>query len=161
MKGVFNTGFTLVELLIVIAMIAVLMGAVSSSVAKAQTRAKVSRATVDCREITNAILAYENYDKDHSLDEFLREDQDAKRDNLKFILGEGGNAANNKKIPTLYNGALQHETLADPWGRPYKVTIRRATGLSGADQIDSTAKTMEMSVFVPNYNRLSDGERSQ
>ena len=60
-------GFTLIELLVVIGMIAVLTGAVSSSVMKARKRAQIARAEAETQEMTNAILAYENYDDDHSL----------------------------------------------------------------------------------------------
>ena len=60
-------GFTLVELLVVIGMIAVLTGAASSAVMKARTRSQIARAETEVREMTNAILAYENWDDDHTL----------------------------------------------------------------------------------------------
>ena len=63
-------GFTLIELLVVIGMIAILTAAASSSVMKARTRSQLARAETEAREMTNAILAYENYDKDRSLERY-------------------------------------------------------------------------------------------
>ena len=60
-------GFTLIELLVVIGMIAVLTGAVGSSMSQARRRAQIARATQDAKEMTNAILAFENYAKGRSL----------------------------------------------------------------------------------------------
>ena len=60
-------GFTLIELLVVIGMIAILTGAASSSVMKARKRSQIARAETEVREMTNAILAYENWDDDRSL----------------------------------------------------------------------------------------------
>ena len=160
MRRIANQGFTLIELMVVVTMIAALMGAVTTSVSKARTRAKVSQATVECREITNAILAYENYNKNHSLEEHIMEEQDAERGKLGFILGTGEQNANGEKIPVLYNAAMVNEKyIVDPWGRPYRVTIRKATGLANPDQVDSAARSMKMTVFAPNFTRLSPGER--
>ena len=63
-------GFTLIELLVVIGMIAVLTGAASSSVMKARRRSQIARAETEAREMTNAILAYENWDDDRSLKKY-------------------------------------------------------------------------------------------
>lgn len=63
-------GFTLIELLVVIGMIAVLTGAASSAVMKARKRSQIARAETETREMTNAILAYENWDEDRSLKKY-------------------------------------------------------------------------------------------
>ena len=65
-------GFTLVELLVVIAMLMLLVGAVTSSVTRAQKRAKIVQATAEAQEITNAILAYENYAEKYSLEKHAK-----------------------------------------------------------------------------------------
>ena len=56
-----SSGFTLVELLVVIAMLMLLAGAVTSSVASAQRRAKIAQATAEAQEMTNAIRAFEHF----------------------------------------------------------------------------------------------------
>lgn len=152
-------GFTLIELLVVIAMIALLAGAVSSGVMKAQSRAKIARATAETREITNAILAYENYDRNRTLKTMA--DERATRSSLGFILGEGGNTEG-EKVPVLYNAAVAASgEILDPWGRAYRVTIQPASGLSSADTVDKTADQMSTTLYFPNHARLSPEERSQ
>ena len=51
--------FTLVELIVVIAIIAILMAAIGTSVRKAQLRSRIARAETEANEMTNAIRAYE------------------------------------------------------------------------------------------------------
>lgn len=161
MRRLNTKGFTLIELLVVIGMIALLAGAVSSGVMKAQARAKISRATAECREMTNAILAYENYDRNHSLQNFVMQDADAGRSTLAFIIGEGGSTASGEKVPVLYNAAMTGGKFVDPWGVPYKVTIMSASGLGSAGLADKTASDMFITLYLPNHARLSDGERRQ
>ena len=52
-------GFTLVELLVVLAMIAILIGSMGVAVIGAKRRAKMSKASQEIHEMTNAILAFE------------------------------------------------------------------------------------------------------
>ena len=151
-------GFTLVELLVVIAMIAILTGAASSAVMKARKRAQIARAETEVREITNAILAYENWDDDHSL-----KDEDtkkkwvlAKEDDLKFILG--GEQNRQGDVPILYNAAVVDKHLRDPWGTPYQYMIATAddAAKSSGDKVGSSLTTY---IFLPNLWRLKADEQ--
>ena len=54
-------GFTLIELLVVLAMIMILAGAMTASVNAARRRARISKAQQEMKELTNAILAFEQY----------------------------------------------------------------------------------------------------
>ena len=151
-------GFTLIELLVVIAMIAVLTGAAGSAVMKARTRSQIARATAEVREITNAILAYENYDKDHSLAKYVTgTDEDSWKDadgkNLEFILGGKDEG---KTVPVLYNGALTGGVLKDPWGNVYKFKIVGADGAS--EDKDDVGKSLRTFMYLPNLNRLTPEE---
>ena len=71
--------FTLVELLVVVGMIAILTGAVGVSVSDARARAREMKALAEVKEMTNAILAYENYSRGGSfeLEELNDVDADA------------------------------------------------------------------------------------
>ena len=52
-----TSGFTIIELITVIAMILLLVGAVTSSVSGARRRAKVQQAITEAQQLTDAILA--------------------------------------------------------------------------------------------------------
>lgn len=155
-KEMMRKAFTLVELLVVVAMIAILMGAASSVVAKAQKRARIARAEADVREMTNAILAYENWDKKHSLSSMASgSEQEATDSSLSFILG--GKTANGNKIPVLYNAAVSSDgSIRDPWGTPYRFKIEKAGGI---EVKDSVIKSMTTVINIPNMYRLSEEER--
>ena len=148
-----NKGFTLIELLVVIGMIAILTGAASSAVMKARTRSQIARATTEVREMTNAILAYENYDKDHSLSALATSKTwtQANEGSLKFILG--GEAP---RVPVLYNGAVTGGVLLDPWGMPYEFMVASAGDAS--DSKDEVGKSLSTFMYLPNLNRLTPQE---
>ena len=139
-------GFTLVELLVVVAMIAVLGGALTTSISQSRKRAQIAKATQDAKEITNAILAYQNYAPNRSL---------ATKANLAMILGGGKTAEGGGQIPVLYNAQLKGDEVRDPWGRPYEFMIRKVT-----EQDDGGQKLNYVTApSLPNFYRLTDEER--
>lgn len=147
--------FTLLELLVVIAMIAVLMGAVGSSMSQARRRAKIAKATQDAKEITNAILGFRNYAKNRSLENYDTAGwKEATEGNLGMILGneksESGDA-----VPVLYNAQLRGGKIVDPWGNTYKFCIRKLNGESDS----SGSATFLRAPNLPNFYRLTDEER--
>ena len=149
-------GFTLVELLVVVAMIAVIMGAMSVAVAGAMERARIQRAKAEVKIITQAILAYENETKgggEHELPPLDKADCD--RDSLGFLLGrESGQSG---KIPVLLQAALSSGgKVLDPWGHPYKVTIRKN---SFRPSFKTMTGSMQTGFFLPNFYRLREEER--
>ncbi len=145
--------FTLVELLVVMGMIAMLTGAVGSSVSAARSRARVAKAQAEVKEMTNAILAAENFTELPTMDQ-----ANATRDNLKFILG-GETGDNGEKIPVLYNGNVGKDgVLRDPWNRPYIVTIRQG---NAKVTFSTASQNMRTGYFLPNFYRLSVEERNQ
>ena len=152
-------GFTLVELLVVIAMLMLLMGSVTSALMSARRRAKIAKATATCQEMTNAILAYENYARDYSLESKATGDswKEATKNDLAFILGEESlqQGQGSGKIPVLYNAEIKGSVILDPWGHPYYYRIKKG----GGGQIESdTASTINTCVMFPNYNRRLAGE---
>ena len=148
-----KSGFTLVELLVVIGMLMLLAGAVTTSVSGAQRRAKIQQATVEAQEMTKAILAYENFGKEYSLDAHVMDNQPASESSLGFILGKENmqNSGQSGKMPVLFNAAVSgaSKRILDPWGNPYYVTIKRDT----VSQQDNNRMKFNSYVVFPNYNR--------
>lgn len=143
-------GFTLVELLVVISMIAVLMGGAAASFARAREQAKISKATADVKEMTNAILAYENYAEDHSLQSVAGvANGEASRSTLGFIVGDAPNSESGE-VPVLYNAQFSGSgKILDPWGNPYRVRVEEP---SGSDQ-NLSLTDVNVSFYLPNMNR--------
>ena len=81
-------GFTLMELMVVVAMIGIIMSAIVSSTAAAQERTRREKALSEVKTITQAILAYENVAKSGELP--TMENRDADDNSLGFITGKGG-----------------------------------------------------------------------
>lgn len=148
-------GFTLIELLVVIAMIGMIIAALGTSFAKAQTRARIEKARSEVKICSQAILAYENYDRQRELPTMQNRDADASA--LGFLIGQGGNAESGGKIPATLLAALQRGGMwLDPWGTPYKISI-----IQGGAQIriESAIGTLQTGFFFPNFYRLSEEER--
>ena len=146
-------GFTLVELIVVAAMILILAGAVTTSVSGARARAKISRAEIETREITNAILAYANYTDDGSLSSVTMNDSPASESSLAFILGQGP-SQRGAKVPVLYNAALSSSgQVLDPWGHPYRVTVK-----AGETVAPPGVQSLSIRLFCPNWHRLVESK---
>ena len=149
-----RNGFTMVELLVVIAMLMILAGSITSSVGSASRRAKIQQATTELQEMTKAILAYENYgrvNEDSPLSSHLMEEKEATESNMGFILGQetlkNGQSGN---IPVLFNAEIKNGAIRDPWGNPYRVTIRQAK----IDPKEASSDKPVSYVMFPNFNRL-------
>lgn len=151
-------GFTLIELLVVVAMLAILMGSVGASVSGAQERAREQKATADVKVISQAILAYENYERGNANFELpTMEDEDATADNLSFLLGEGEQAKSGGNIPVLLSAALQGgKSLVDPWGKPYRIKIRET---NVQPKFKTATGQMQTGFYLPNFYRISETER--
>lgn len=155
MKSATKRGFTLIELLVVIGMIGMLMAALTSSVASAQRRAKVSKAESEVKIITQAIYSYENWDKNHELP--VTAESPVNKGSLGFLLGDAQRAESGE-VPVLLMAAFNSGTdMLDPWQRPYKVSIRK--GRSSAVDSDLAGKQLRTSYYLPNFYRLSAEER--
>ena len=148
-------GFTLIELIVVIAMLMLLAGSVTTAVANAQKRAKIAKATATCQELTNAILAYENYAKDYSLESKATGEswKEATNGDLGFVLGEENIQVGegSGKIPVLFQAEIKGDAIMDPWNHPYRYKIARRGG-----NIYETAEDraqLRTGVFIPNYYR--------
>ena len=141
--------FTLVELMAVLMIISLLIAVLTTSVSRAQRRALMARADTEAREITNAILAYQNFDEDGSLQKYVMEDAEAGEGNLGFILGKV--KARNSAVPVLYNAAISGGKIRDPWGHPYRITIRQGEHINPPG-----VNNLKIRLFYPNWHRIME-----
>lgn len=142
-------GFTIIELLVVIAVLMTLAGAIGVGVSSAQKNARKAKATATVRELTNAILAYENASKTHELP--LLSGVEATESSLKFLLGKGEMGVANSKIQVLFNADMRGGKLYDPWGTPYRVLVKAGSATVKDDALDN----IKTSTFMPNFFRLT------
>ena len=129
-------------------MIAIIAGALTTGVARAQRRTKISRAQTEAREITNAILAYANFSEDGTLSELEGlQDSEATEANMKYILGKV--KSRNIDVPVLYNAAITGGRILDPWGHPYRVTVKKGERINPPG-----VNGVKVRMFYPNWHRI-------
>ena len=114
----------------------------------------VAKATQDAKEMTNAILAFENYAKDRSLANYVTGSwKDTTESSMSMILG-GEQSEGGDEVPVLYNAQIRNGQILDPWGKPYQYIIRQAGSITPPrDAGFQTAPNL------PNFYRLTDEER--
>lgn len=153
-------GFTLIELLVVLAMIMILVGAMTASVNAARRRARVAKAQQEMKELTNAILAFEQYAPGRTLEGYETGgwkicDEQTLAIVLGGITGEGGG-----KVPVLYSAALTRGKMLDPWGKPYEFIIEKTATLGSGDGTAGADTTFKTAPQLPNFFRLQPEERA-
>lgn len=124
-------GFTLVELLAVIALIGILMMSAGMSIRKAQQVAKRTKAEAECRELVNALLEYRALYRKWPL-----KDGEVTVTALKPLTDA---TANDRGIVFL-NLSLSSEASEkwnDPWGHPYEVRFASTRKTSRSTAIES------------------------
>ncbi len=146
--------FTLVEVMVVLAVMAVIMATFTTSISSAQLRAKISRAESEVKLISQAILAYENYSDDNELPSMTN--QDADEGSIGFLIGNGG-SSDSGKIPALLMAQLSSGgKMLDPWNTPYKISIKPG---NANINLESATGSMQTGYYMPNFYRLSPEER--
>ena len=161
MRAKGKKGFTIIELITVIAMILLLMGAITTSVTGARRRAKVQQAITEAQQLTDAILAYENFSKvgrSSPLETKATGDswKMATESDMAFVLGNEKNpTGQDGNVPVLFNGAVSGGSIRDPWGHPYRYRIMSTTVKTEDDHGGSMGAA---SFAIPNINRIPADE---
>lgn len=108
--------FTLIEMMVVMGMLAILMGAAFSGLSQARKQAKITKANAELRELINSILAYEAAEETLVVNS---DPVDATESNLQPLLGNNGG--------TVYlNAPMVNKAFRDPWGNPYRYRVVQA-----------------------------------
>ncbi len=148
-----KSGFTLVELLVVVSIIGMIMAVFVSSFHEAEQRTKIAKAETEVKEIHKAILAYEN-EKPGGLTPMY--DKDATKENISFLLGMGGSNESGKIPSTLMARISDSGAMIDPWGTPYRIVVKKG---SSNVKIQSAVGMLQTGYHLPNFYRLSPEER--
>lgn len=121
-----SRAFTLIELLIVIAILGILMALLFPAVQSALDAAKRASAKNDVVQIATAVTAYETeYGR---LPATNTSGVDLDGDVLKALMGSNASSLNPRQIVFLEvqtakrgKGGITNGAFVDPWGTPYKV----------------------------------------
>ena len=140
-------------MMVVVAMLAIFMAAVGTSVGKTQERARIEKARGEVKVIAQAILAWENYSRGGTTELREMNDEEADSSTLGFLLGKG-ESAKSGEIPSLLMAQLSAGgKMRDPWGKPYRVRIREGK-VNSPQNLD-----LGTCYYLPNFYRLSAEER--
>lgn len=152
-----KSGFTIMELITVIAILLLLMGAITTAVTGARRRAKIQQAITEAQQLTDAILAFENYSrpgKPSPLDGRSTGEtwEIASEDKMDFVLGKVQNPnMPEERVPVLFNGAVRGGSIRDPWGHPFRYRIMAASVQMRNSNIGNLS---EAAFAIPNINRI-------
>ena len=131
----------MIEMLVVLGMLGILMGVTFGGIGRARSRARVSKATAEVRELVNAILSYEAANGE-AYSMIAGDPKDATGSNLKDLLGNSGG-------PVYLNAPLMGDAFRDPWGTPYRYRVIQET-ISAADGM---SEGVSATVTFPNRQR--------
>jgi len=131
MARISSRAFTLIELLIVIAIIGILMALLFPAVNGAIDAARKAQAKNDVTQIATAVIAYETeYGK---LPEIGGEKGDVNSALVQILTATASSSNSNpRKIvfieigqykPNSKSGTNQSGAFVDPWGNPYKIAV--------------------------------------
>ncbi len=143
-------GFTLIEMLLVIAIIGVLIALVGSAAYSAHQRAYVTRANAEAQQLATAFKSYwvaknrwPGYGKEGTGGKWVA----VTRKNLAPLMGGDKDGTVYIDIPPdNFEGDGDDAPFLDPWGRPYQVRIDAILDTTVSD-------TLEGVVSFPNYMR--------
>lgn len=161
-----GAGFTLVEILVVVCVIAILIGLTASAAYSARERAYKAAATTEVEQLSAAFKAYRVGDDEEAwpVDTAGAWVPVTKTTLAKLVGGDGRpvllSIPEERFEPGVdHNGTAVDEAYCDPWGRAYEVKTSRAGGEDGdAGRIEVT-ETIEVAVsFAAQFGRYYEWE---
>ena len=133
-----------------VAVAAVLAGTGFMREGPSRSKVKIQQAIAEAQQLTEAILAYENFGK-AGMPSPLKNKvtgetwQEATEDKLSFVLGkEQRPNGQNEMMPALFSGTVRDGKICDPWGRAYRYRIMLP---AGNDNVSGHAKDYVVGVW--------------
>ena len=154
-----HRAFTLIEMMLVIALSATLMAMLASSLVQARNSARKTKAEAQLREMTAAFIQY--YNTYHEWPPNVKETESPVSETMLQPLTDPAHSANplgivflNKtftEVERLRSKALHGDVYyLDPWGQPF----RMAFGIAESSSDDDANKIVHTtSVWFPNRSR--------
>ena len=148
-----QTGFTLVELLVVISIVGLLAGLMTVAIPKAMEGGKKAKAKGELNAIVAAVKAYkQEYGRwpGSTMDDIDKQFQDANSRSLLSALSGTNNAlVENPKSVRFLEGASIGGTMQDPWGSQYFVILDS----DESNSILYQGRTISMSVLAVSFGK--------
>ena len=147
-------GFTLVEMLVVVAIIAILASILVPSVNSGLKSAKKRRAEVECQSIETAVRQFQSdfrympwgaYNEKKKMGEDKWAEDAANQKNVMSFL-QGSNVLQKAYLEVPDSGK-DDGVFYDPWGQPYVIGMDR----NGDGQLKWNGKTYKLAVMVYSY----------
>lgn len=149
-----SCGFTLVELLTVVGIIAILIGLVGSAAFSARQRAFRATAQAETQQIATALRSYWIANRSFPDGFSPGKDVEVTRGMLKPLMGDGGDGVSYINVPpdrfeTLDEGA-DGDKFLDPWGDAYVVRIDAPDEVSTDDSVifEGSASFLNMDRYL-------------
>ncbi len=123
-------GFTLLEILAVVGIIATLMGLVGSAAFSARQRAYVATATAETQQIAAALRAY--FLAYHDWPNGINGETALDENNIGALLGDNSRKISFLQLPPDRIDESTRQFL-DPWGHPYVADVSRVEEAEDSD----------------------------
>ena len=140
-----KSGFTLLEMLVVVGILGILMATAVAGMAQAKRQGRTAKAHADIRALVNAWFAYEaaNDDWPANINNVKGDPVETSEDVLKELIGKG------KDQRVYLNAPIRNGYFRDPWGTPYKLKITS----QDLDKETNISDVFSAAVTFPNRNR--------
>jgi len=141
-----KSGFTLLEMLVVIGILGMLMALAFTGMTQAQRQARVAKANSEIRNLLTAWLSYESAHDDWPGQ--MPSDPVDVTEQLPAMMVLLGKAPDKRgELKVYFNVQMKNGAFRDPWGNPYRVKV------TPQDKVPEISDHFSATVTFPNRSR--------